>query len=211
MSDSNSEESGAAAARNLYNRRFAETGRDVRTVGWGTLDSQQLRFSVLFGGINFQGAHIVDLGSGLGDLVPWLRARAGEDFTYQGFDVADRLVADAAARFASDKISFRCADIASLDVPACDIAVCSGAFSYRPAWTHRSAMRVLGRMSRRSRVAAVANFLTDRVDYQEAKNLHYSPEETLKFALSVTPSVVLQTGYGLPEFSVQLRTAPMPR
>lgn len=190
--------------RDLYNERFRSWGRSIRTVGWGTSESQELRFDHLFAGLSVPGARVVDIGCGLGDLVPWLIARYGDDFSYLGLDVADELVSDAQRRLGNDRVGFRVADFRGIEIPPCDIAVASGAFSYRPAWTVEQGLHMLDRMNQAASTCAASNFLTDRVDFTEPRNLHYSPEVVLTHALSLTETVHLTTGYGLYEFTVQL-------
>lgn len=190
--------------QDLYNERFRSWGRSVRTVGWSTSESQERRFERLFAGLSVAGARVVDIGCGLGDLVPWLTARHGDDFRYLGLDVADELVHDARRRYASEHVSFHVADCRGIEIPPCDIAVASGAFSYRPAWTVEQGLHMLGRMNRAASICAASNFLTDRVDFVEPRNLHYSPEVVLGHALSLTETVNMFTGYGLFEFTIQL-------
>ena len=56
----------------LYEDRFEKYGNDVKTVGWGSIEDQNLRFDMLFRGININNKSILDLGCGLGDLVNYL-------------------------------------------------------------------------------------------------------------------------------------------
>ena len=76
----------------LYNERYKKFGRDIRTVGWGNDRDQILRFEVLFRGLEPRGKTILDVGCGLGDLVPYLERRTDGDFKYIGIDVASKLV-----------------------------------------------------------------------------------------------------------------------
>ena len=190
--------------RDLYNERFRSWGRSIRTVGWGSAESLELRFERLFADVTVAGAQVVDIGCGLGDLVPWLATWHGDDFSYIGLDVAEELVTDARRRFGSERVTFLAADFRNIILPSCDIAVASGAFSYRPAWTVEDGLNTLDRMYQAASCCAASNFLIDRVDFIEARNLHFSPEAVLRHSLDLTDAVRLTTGYGLHEFTVQL-------
>lgn len=192
------------SVREFYNERFRTSGKSFRTVGWGSTESQELRFEQLFAGVSVGGTRVLDVGCGLGDLASWLIKRHGANFRYLGIDIADELVADARRRLGSDRITFLAADVRTVALPTCDIAVASGAFSYRPAWTVEEGLHMLDRMKQSATTCAASNFLIDRVDFVEPRNLHYSPEVVLKHVLGLTDVVRLTTGYGLFEFTVQL-------
>ncbi len=53
-------------------------------------------------------------------------------------------------------------------------------------------------------VAASANFLIDRVDFVQDHHLHFAPEVVIGHGLELTRSLVMRSGYGLWEFTVQM-------
>ena len=192
------------AASKLYNERFERFGRDVRTVGWGSRHDQLLRFEVLFGGIDPIGKTILDVGCGLGDLVPFLDNLTNGDFKYVGIDVAEHLINSAKVTYDDKRCAFMCCDIFGADLPEVDIAVLSGALSLRAEGMDEYAHRTMKLMYDRTSEAACLNFLTTHVDYELEKNKHYSPETVFKWALGLTEHVSLIDDYPLYEFTVQL-------
>jgi SAM-dependent methyltransferase len=108
-------------AANLYNTRFDQYGRDIKTVGWGNESSQHLRFEVLFRGLDPKGKTILDVGCGLGGLVPYLEKRTNGDFRYFGIDIAEKLVNDASTAYCDVGREFYIGDIFSVKVPPVDI------------------------------------------------------------------------------------------
>lgn len=191
-------------ASKLYNDRFEQFGRDVRTVGWGNRADQLLRFEVLFRGIDPRGKTILDVGCGLGDLVPYLQERTDGDFRYIGIDVAERLIQEAKITHGNESCTFICCDVFDAELPKVDIAVLSGALSLRVEGIDDYAQRTLRRMYDLTSEVACLNFLTTYVDYELEKNQHYQPETVFGWARVVTKCVNLLHDYPLYEFTLQL-------
>lgn len=192
---------GAAA---LYNSRFAQFGRDIKTVGWGNKESQRLRFDVLFRELDPKGKSILDVGCGLGDLVPYLEERTNGDFTYIGIDIAEKLVEDAKAYYTTSKTKFYTGDIFSLNLPSVDIAVLSGALSFKTENIESYAYETMAKMFALSNEAACLNFLSKYVDFELEKNQHYQPETVFAKAKILSKTVNLLHDYPLYEFTIQV-------
>ncbi len=191
-------------AAGLYNARFDQYGRDIKTVGWGSESSQCLRFETLFRGLDPKGKTILDVGCGLGGLIPYLERLTGDDFQYIGIDIAEKLVGDASATYGHVGRAFYVGDIFSVVVPPVDIAVLSGALSLRVDSIEKYAYATMERMYSLSRKAACLNFLTKYVDYELQKNQHYEPELVFAKAKQIAGRVTLFHDYPLYEFTVQL-------
>ena len=191
-------------AAELYNKRFDQHGRVIKTVGWGSEESQRLRFEVLFRGLNPKGKTILDVGCGLGDLIPFLESQTGGDFNYIGIDIAERLIDDARSTYSHNSREFHAGDIFSIDVPQIDIAVLSGALSLKVQGIEKYANETMKRMFELSSEAACLNFLTKYADFELEKNQHYQPETVFSSAKKVSKRVNLFHDYPLYEFTVQL-------
>jgi ubiquinone/menaquinone biosynthesis C-methylase UbiE len=188
----------------LYNNRFVEFGRNIKTVGWGSEKDQYLRFEMLFRGINPKGKKILDIGCGLGDLIPFLNEKTGGDYTYIGIDIAEKLIIDARKIYASNNRLFYIGDIFSITETDIDIAVLSGALSFKTQGIETYAKNTLLRMVSLSKEVACLNFLSKYVDFELEKNQHYSPEKIFSWAKSASNRVNLFHDYPLYEFSIQI-------
>jgi SAM-dependent methyltransferase len=189
----------------LYEGRLAQFGHDVRTVGWGSKQDQQLRFSALCRDLDFEKRRVLDVGCGLGDLVAFMDERAIRDYDYVGIDISAKLIQEAAKRFGGDKRRFVVADL--LDGPELgefDIVVSSGALSFRVADNLALAKQMIAKMFASSRHAVAVNFLSTYVDYQLPKNFHYEPGTMFSYARSLTRWVRLYHDYPLYEFTLHL-------
>ena len=191
-------------AASLYNSRFEQYGRGIKTVGWGSEDSQHLRFEVLFRELEPKGKTILDVGCGLGDLIPYLEERTNGDFKYIGIDIAEKLVDDANAHFGTVDRIFHTGDIFSVSLPQIDISVLSGVLSYKTSGIEDYAHNTIKKMFELSNEAACLNFLTKYVDYELEKNQHYQPEIIYSWAKQLSKRVNLIDDYPLHEFTLQL-------
>jgi SAM-dependent methyltransferase len=191
----------------LYNSRFDLYGRDIKTVGWGNEVSQNLRFEVLFRGLNLKGKTILDVGCGLGDLIPYLEQRTNGDFKYIGIDIAEKLVHNAILTYGGNNRDFYVGDIFSLKDINVDISILSGALSFKEPGIEDYACEVMKAMFDVSREAASLNFLTKYVDFELEKNQHYQPELIYSWAKKLSKRINLLDDYPLYEFTIQILKA----
>lgn len=190
---------------NLYGNRYKKFGRSHKTAGWGSAEDQYLRFELLFRNINPKGKSIIDVGCGLGDLVPFLNKRSRGDFDYLGIDICKPLLDDAKKRFSSDRITFLVGDILEIrKLKSADIVVLSGALNFKIQSNQTYAKNMIKKMFGLAKEVACINFMSSYVDFQTKKNYHYSPETIFRFAKSLTRWVSLYHDYPLWEFTIQL-------
>jgi SAM-dependent methyltransferase len=189
---------------NFYNNRFNTYGAKLQAVGWGSNASQIMRFDILFRGINPKGRLILDVGCGLADLLPYLDNITKGDFKYIGVDVAEELVNSAKNKYKNTNHEFYVGDIFSVDIPKVDIAVLSGALSFKLEGIDEYAFDTIKKMYELSNQVASLNFLSKYVDFEEERNKHYQPEELFLEAKKITKFVNLFHDYPLYEFTLQL-------
>ncbi|MBF0603467.1 MAG: class I SAM-dependent methyltransferase [Nitrospirae bacterium] len=192
--------------RELYGNRLKDLGPVVETVGWRSKEDQVLRFQVLTRGITLRGCRVMDVGCGLGDLIPFLDQQTGGDYDYLGIDLTPTLVDTAQSLYGGPGRRFLTGDILQMDdLSSVDVVLMSGALSFRIGDNVAFAKTMLERMFALSRGVVAANFLTSYVDYQLEKNFHYPPELLFSFSKSLTRWVTLMHDYPLWEFTLQLR------
>ncbi len=194
----------------FYSRRYDALGCNVHAVGWGSVADQILRFSVLFRNAAPKGKRILDVGCGLGDVIPFLDSLTGGDYDYVGIDLADCFIKEAKKRFGKKRRQFIVGEIFDLDRKKLfDITILSGTLTHKIQNNEIYSQEVMKRMFHSARTMAALNFMSSYVDYQLPKNYHYAPEKVFKFAKSLTRWVTLHHDYPLWEFTVQLRKQPV--
>ena len=189
----------------LYESRYKQYGHNHKTVGWGSETDQILRFDILCKGLDLKGKSILDVGCGLGDLVPYLEIVTGGDFHYTGIDLAPALVTSAQEEFQQSNVQFKCSEMSSFsENEHYDIALLSGALNYRIEDNIGNTEIVLDKLFRITKESVAVNFLSDYVDYQEKKNFHYSPEDMFRYAKLLSRWVAIYHDYPLWEFTIQI-------
>jgi trans-aconitate methyltransferase len=186
----------------LYEGRYAEMGRDIRTLGWKNTADQVLRFKVLCDIADLRGASICDVGCGFGDLVPYLKSRFGE-FEYTGVDVTPSMVEEAKGAYPGYR--FVCTDILEESFQGeHDYFLLSGALNFRVADNWQLTTDMLKKMFELARKGVAVNFLSSYVNYEQAHNYHHEPERVFAFAKTLTRWVAIRHDYRLWEFTVHL-------
>ena len=199
MSDHNND-----TTAELYNARFLKYGRDIQTVGWGDSSTQRLRFDLLFRGLDPTGKTILDVGCGLGDLVPYLNEKTSGDFQYYGIDIAESLLSSASEVYRDIHINFLHTDLFSMPDVNADISVLSGALSFKTKGIEQYAFQMMEKMFDVSNEGISMNFLTKNVDYETDKNQHYAPGEMVSKASELSRNFNLFHDYPLYEFTIQV-------
>lgn len=189
----------------LYESRLSQFGRDVRTVGWGSRATQKLRFEVLCRSVNFSGMRVLDVGCGLGDLVPFLDQAGYKNYDYVGLDVAPGLVDEAVRLHGGPNRHFIAGDLFETnDLGMFDAVVLSGALTLRVTDNLAVAQKTISKMFEMSRHVTAVNFLSKYADYETEKDFHFQPEAMFTFGKSLTRWVTLYHDYPLYEFTLQL-------
>ncbi len=114
--------------KRIYRDSYEERGDDYSALRWSSRHAQLARFEVLglLGGL--QGASILDLGCGLGDLCSYLAER-GIEADITGYDIVPEMIE--ACRLRYPKAFFECRNIL-LKPPnrRFDFVLASGVFAY---------------------------------------------------------------------------------
>lgn len=190
----------------LYEGRFAEMGRDVRSLGWKSVEDQLLRFQVLADIDDLNGRSVCDVGCGFGDLLPYLRRRFGA-VHYEGVDITPSFVEKASELHPG--VTFHCLDITKDALERrFDYFLLSGALNFRvpdnEAWT-RAMLRTMWDLSDRG---VAVNFLTSYVNFERPQNYHHQPGEVLAWARELTRWATIRHDYPLWEFTLFMYREP---
>ena len=86
----------------LYNSRLDSGLPDHKVVGWGSKESQDLRFKILSDISSLDSSSILDVGCGLGDLVLFLNNNNHNVYRYHGIDISENLIDEAKNRYKND-------------------------------------------------------------------------------------------------------------
>ncbi len=194
--------------KDFVNNRYGEHGRDLKSVGWGDSDSQNLRFETLVRDIEIIGKTFLDVGCGLADLLPFLVKKADKDFKYIGVDLSEKLICDCKKKYPTFADHFLVGSADKIDVPEFDYAVVSGTLSYKFDGVTNYSKSLIGALFDKAKAGVLINCLSTRCDYQLPKNQHYDPLDILSWAFELSDDVNMFHDYPLFEFTVQIFKQP---
>lgn len=184
-----------------YSDRFSIYGKDVRTLGWGSVEQQEARFAVACGNLQLDTKIVLDIGCGFGDFFKFCLERQIALEKYIGWDVNPDLIRQAEIENPNGKFLVR--DAREVDVidHVADVAVMIGVLNLNfkgsldnDKFTKDMVSRAFGLCSETLVVDFLSTNLTQ--DYPAEDFVYYhDPVEMLAFALSLTPSVRLIHDY----------------
>jgi len=177
-------------------RRF---GYGYRALGFGRRSSQEKRFGALAALGDFDGASLLDVGCGFGDLLAWLRAR-GLRLRYTGLDVTASMIERCRKRFTDGEARFVVGDALTWTPPmeeggAYDWVIASGIFGYHAKDTRSRIQPTLERLFAMARRGLAVNFLSGCAPTRSPGRLYVHPADVLQYALRLTPAVRLDHTY----------------
>lgn len=146
--------------RAFYDQRAPVAVHGYQAADWGSQASQQRRFEVLAEIGALDGAALLDVGCGCGDLLHWLRAR-GWRGEYTGIDISDAMLGR--ARAAAPGARFERAgvlDLAAQPAARFDWVLASGIFARRTHAPEVFLERALVAMLRATRRGVALNCLS---------------------------------------------------
>ena len=186
----------------FYDANYDKFGYCVKSVGWGSEESQVLRFKVLTEIGDLSNSSICDLGCGFGDLYGHL-LKHFPNIEYVGIDLSEKLIAEARRRYPN--VLFEVRDI--LKEPPSrrfTYVLSSGALSLKLEGHEEYIREMLEAMMNLSIKGVAVNFLSSYVDYQLDKNFHFSPERAFTLARTFTKYATLRHDYPLYEFTLYM-------
>ena len=78
-----------------YSKRLDTLGYDVKTLGWGSVEQQEYRFSqTVSSEINFHDKSVLDIGCGFGDFYKFLIKTKTPIRNYIGYDINPGLISE---------------------------------------------------------------------------------------------------------------------
>jgi len=191
----------SASTIQRYSERFKSLGDDVRTLGWGSVEQQRIRFAQLFRAVDIPGHSLLDIGCGFGDLKGFCEETGRPPKTYIGWDLNADLINAARSRHPSTQ--FRVFDLLTAPQvePTAQIGVMLGLLNFNLKGRHDNvdySKRMIHKAFQVVTEALVVDFLSTckTPDYPEEDFVFYhDPGEMLAFALELTPNVTALHDY----------------
>ncbi|MFZ5970311.1 MAG: GNAT family N-acetyltransferase [Bacteroidota bacterium] len=186
----------------LYANLLEKYGNDVRSLNWGSVDSQHKRFEVLASIGDLQGKSILDVGCGLGDFYSWLKQR-GKDVDYYGIDITPQMVERARQKY--PKGTFETGSILEVHFSQdFDYVFASGIFYLRNFEPEKFLHNSIRKMFANCRLGLGFNSLSRWADSYEENEFYADPAAVVNFCRSLSRKVVLRHDYHPADFTIYL-------
>jgi len=188
-----------------HQEQLTRWGDSVRAVGYGSIESQQVRYSVLSEIGSFEGRDVLDVGCGFGDFFCFINRKGGHLKSYVGVDVNPNMIAIAKKR--CPNAVFEVKDI--LEAPVVnkfDFVIASGIFGLEtPNW-EEIFKKMTTRMYELSKIGVSVNFLSAFTPGKKPADSHFAdPIEITDFVLrNLSTKVVLRHDYKPNDFTLYI-------
>lgn len=185
----------------VYERGFGKYGESPKALHWVNYASQAVRFKNLVADVDIEGRTILDAGCGMGDILPFLYAKA-DSFDYLGVDTNKDFIATARKRYYGHK--FKVGDpFFGRSGGKYDIVLSSGVMNHnQPDW-----LEVRKRM-----ITALFEQTRETLAFNMAGAFHSIPADPLiayadadgifDYCKSLTSQVSIKTGYSNYDFTI---------
>lgn len=189
---------------NIYEAAYERYGESPKSLHWVNYASQAIRFKYLVADLDIGDKSILDAGCGMGDLLPFLYAKA-DKFNYLGIDVSKNFIEVAKKRYNGH--SFKVADVFSERMTGrYDTVVSSGVMNQNiPGWL----------MARKQMIKKLFELSSDVLAFNMAGSLKPIPhnpkiayaeaEQILEYCRTLTPKVSLRSDYSSYDFTIVMR------
>jgi SAM-dependent methyltransferase len=187
----------------FYSKQFKKHGaNDVRSLGWGSRDTQFRRFEILTEiGIK-DGNDVIDMGCGFGDFKTFMDNR-GRRFEYHPVDINKTFLE--IARLNHPKIYFQYGDINTLCYTH-DWIIASGIFSLDYDNWEKDTFKILKVMIEKVKMGVAVNFLSSLTQRKGLKaNRFVHPQWVINnLIIKLTRKFVLRHDYLDNDFTVYM-------
>jgi cyclopropane fatty-acyl-phospholipid synthase-like methyltransferase len=199
-----------------YGRVFAAHGDTPRGMDWNSEEAQMLRFDKLLQHLPVEGASMLDVGCGTGELYGLIRERRLGLAAYHGIDFVEPMVETARRKFPDEgKATFSVGGLESLGDRRFDLVVASGIFNVKQEVSAASweahVRDTLRAMYERADRAVAFNVLTGFSDPdRRAAHLYYAdPGSLMAFCRAeLSRFMLVDHGYKFFEFTAVVYRNP---
>lgn len=193
-----------------YTDKILKNGMTPQGVDWNSIESQELRFEILSGNIDYSKPFsVIDYGCGFGSMFDFYKTRAN-DFTFYGFDISEEMIVNAREAHKANANAKWFTDIK--EVPAADYVIASGIFNVRLSNNDADwlayILETLNTINEKSTKGFSFNMLTKYSDAEYMKDYLYYADPLFIFdhcKRHFSKWVALKHDYPLYEFSISVK------
>lgn len=176
---------------------------DHKIAGWGSKESQELRFKILTEVADLSLKSVLDVGCGLGNLYSYLQNQ-GITCDYLGVDINARMIAK--AKKCLPEAKFETLDILTFNdhLSRYDFVLLSGVFNLGQDNHKEFVEAMIRRMYQIACEAVAFNIMSMKADFIQPYEYYARPGGILDFCLTLTRRVILRHDYMTHDFTVYM-------
>lgn len=189
-----------------YSNRYKKLGKNIKTLGWGSIEQQLYRFEqTLNTGVDFVEKNILDIGCGFGDYYDFITKKQHISVqSYQGFDLNQDLINAAKEEYVNDpKCDFKVLNILErkVDKPIADVGIMLGVLNlnFKEEYdNYKYSKEIITNAFSLVNECLIVDFLSTHLTSsypQEDFVFYHDPKIMLEFACSLSSNVVLKHDY----------------
>ena len=187
----------------FFTKLSEKYGNDVKSLNWGSIESQELRFKILLEVGALNGESILDIGCGLGDLYKYLKEKqyVGD---YHGVDITPNMVKKAKQNH--PKGNFEIKDVfMEHNKLYYDYILSSGIFYLTEGDQYKLMFDMIEKMFRMAKKGLAFNTLSSWSETLTKGEFYADPIKTISFCRGLTNKVVLRHDYHPSDFTIYLK------
>ncbi len=187
----------------FYNQTYKIFGESVRTLDWGSENTQLLRFSILSEIGDLNGKSILDVGCGFADLYDFLKDRF-ENIKYTGVDITPTVLEIAQKKHPG--LDLRLIDILNSPIENYDYVLASGIHTVKVENNYEFAMRMIKKMYSICNVGVATNMISSQPKNSEyAEHVYsFSSSQVLNEVQKISDFAVIRHDYLPHDFTIYL-------
>ncbi|MGZ6467870.1 MAG: class I SAM-dependent methyltransferase [Bdellovibrionota bacterium] len=187
----------------FYKEQVSLYGNDVRSLAWGSRESQELRFRVFAAVFPLHGKSVLDVGCGLGDFLSFLN-REKIEIKYVGVDLTSEM--SIAAKRAHPKATFFEGDIRTLPERELrsDFVFASGIFNWKIDDHEADMWKTITRMYELAQEGVAFNVMSVHAPQKHTENYYAEPGKLLEQCQTLSTRALLRHDYMQHDLTVAL-------
>ncbi len=182
-----------------YTKRYNDLGVGHKTLGWGSVDDQIVRFERMTRFFKLDGMTVMDIGCGFADFYKYLLDNDVQ-CNYIGVDINEKFIESNRKMY--PEAEFLVANIMTNDVelPNADIIVANGVLNFKLSngdnleYTQEFVEKLFNKCHKGVCVDFLSTFLTESYP-KESFVYYHNPVTLLEFAFDLTPNACILHDY----------------
>ncbi|AFM05851.1 methyltransferase family protein [Bernardetia litoralis DSM 6794] len=193
-----------AAQKNIdfYSDLIKKHDLDVKSLNWGSKQSQEMRFELFSQLDNLNKKSILDIGCGLGDFYDWLE-KNNLKTNYKGIDITPKMIEKAKERFPNANFEVKNV-LERNENQKYDYVVASGIFYLVEQKPFEFMKKMIQKMFEMAEKGIAFNSLSSWADQKHENEFYANPSEVVDFCRTLSRKVVLKHHYHPADFTIYL-------